>query len=71
MLNHQINSGRTFAENKLSSSFSANRCVTMNQVRGIFGLGMEDYIGKIAFPAVQVSALLRSLAVRLFPALKE
>lgn len=26
----------------------------MNQVRGIFGLGMEDYIGKIAFPAVQV-----------------
>eukprot|EP00967_Tisochrysis_lutea_P149661 scaffold288128_cov20-Tisochrysis_lutea.AAC.2 len=25
----------------------------MNQVRGIFGLGMEDYIGKIAFPAVQ------------------
>jgi hypothetical protein len=26
----------------------------MNQVKGIFGLGMEDYIGKIAFPAVQV-----------------
>lgn len=33
---------------------SSHRCVTMNQVRGIFGLGMDDYIGKIAFPAVQV-----------------
>ncbi|KAL6765634.1 hypothetical protein V8C86DRAFT_2455941 [Haematococcus lacustris] len=31
------------------------RCVTMNQVRGIFGLTMEDYIGKIAFPAVQAA----------------
>lgn len=30
------------------------RCVSMNQVRGIFGLGMEDNIGKIGFPAVQV-----------------
>ncbi len=29
------------------------RCVTMNQVRGIFGFTMEDNIGKIAFPAVQ------------------
>jgi hypothetical protein len=27
----------------------------MNQVRGAFGLGMEDYIGKIAFPAVQAA----------------
>lgn len=26
----------------------------MNQVRGIFGFTMEDNIGKIAFPAVQV-----------------
>jgi hypothetical protein len=25
----------------------------MNQVRGIFGFTMDDYIGKIAFPAVQ------------------
>lgn len=33
------------------------RCVTMNQVRGIFGLGMDDYIGKIAFPAVQVGSV--------------
>ena len=31
------------------------RCVTMNQVRGIFGFTMEDNIGKIAFPAVQAS----------------
>lgn len=27
----------------------------MNQVRGIFGLGPEDNIGKISFPAIQVS----------------
>lgn len=31
------------------------RAVTMNQVRGIFGFTMEDYIGKIAFPAVQAA----------------
>ncbi|KAG2453564.1 hypothetical protein HYH02_001783 [Chlamydomonas schloesseri] len=31
------------------------RCVTMNQVRGIFGFSMEDNIGKIAFPAVQAA----------------
>ncbi|PRW61499.1 tryptophan--tRNA cytoplasmic [Chlorella sorokiniana] len=31
------------------------RCVTMNQVRGIFGFTMEDNIGKIAFPAVQAA----------------
>lgn len=31
------------------------RCVTMNQVRGIFGFTMDDYIGKIAFPAVQAA----------------
>lgn len=34
---------------------SPPRCVTMNQVRGIFGFTMEDYIGKIAFPAVQAA----------------
>ena len=27
----------------------------MNQVRGIFGFTMDDYIGKIAFPAVQAA----------------
>lgn len=31
------------------------RCVTMNQVRGIFGFSPEDNIGKIAFPAVQAA----------------
>lgn len=30
------------------------RCVTMNQVKGIFGFTTDDYIGKIAFPAIQV-----------------
>ena len=34
------------------------RCVTMNQVRGIFGFTQEDNIGKIAFPAVQASCVL-------------
>lgn len=31
------------------------RCVTLNQVRGIFGLTGEDNIGKISFPAVQAA----------------
>jgi tryptophanyl-tRNA synthetase len=31
------------------------RCVTMNQVRGIFGFSMEDHIGKISFPAIQAA----------------
>ena len=31
------------------------RCVTMNQIRGIFGFTMDDYIGKISFPAVQAA----------------
>uniref|UniRef100_A0A7S0YEQ1 Tryptophan--tRNA ligase, cytoplasmic n=1 Tax=Polytomella parva TaxID=51329 RepID=A0A7S0YEQ1_9CHLO len=31
------------------------RCVTMNQVKGIFGFTMEENIGKIAFPAVQAA----------------
>ncbi|XP_015926189.1 tryptophan--tRNA ligase, cytoplasmic [Parasteatoda tepidariorum] len=31
------------------------RCVTFNQVRGIFGFGDSDCIGKIAFPAVQAA----------------
>jgi tryptophanyl-tRNA synthetase len=32
-----------------------SRCVSMNQVRGIFGLTQDDNIGKIAFPAVQAA----------------
>jgi tryptophanyl-tRNA synthetase len=31
------------------------RCVSMNQVRGIFGLNESDNIGKIGFPAVQAA----------------
>lgn len=31
------------------------RSVTMNQVRGIFGLTESDNIGKIGFPAVQAA----------------
>ncbi|KFM27001.1 Tryptophan-tRNA ligase, cytoplasmic [Auxenochlorella protothecoides] len=31
------------------------RCVTMNQVKGIFGFTTDDYIGKIAFPAIQAA----------------
>lgn len=31
------------------------KCVTFNQVKGIFGFGDSDCIGKIAFPAVQAA----------------
>lgn len=31
------------------------KCVTFNQVKGIFGFGDSDPIGKIAFPAVQAA----------------
>lgn len=31
------------------------RSVTFNQVKGIFGFGDSDSIGKIAFPAVQAA----------------
>ena len=31
----------------------AQKCVTMNQARGIFGFSDSDCIGKISFPAVQ------------------
>lgn len=31
------------------------RCVSMNQVRGIFGLTESDNIGKIGFPAIQAA----------------
>lgn len=43
-----------------SSAFYKNilriqRCVTFNQVKGIFGFGDSDKIGKIAFPAIQAA----------------
>lgn len=34
------------------------KCVTFNQVKGIFGFGDSDPIGKIAFPAVQAAPAL-------------
>lgn len=35
-----------------------SKCVTFNQVKGIFGFGDSDGIGKIIFPAVQVAPAL-------------
>lgn len=34
------------------------KCVTFNQVKGIFGFGDSDVIGKISFPAVQATPAL-------------
>ncbi|CAB0015190.1 unnamed protein product [Nesidiocoris tenuis] len=34
------------------------KCVTFNQVKGIFGFGDSDVIGKIAFPAIQAAPCL-------------
>jgi len=34
------------------------RCVTLNQARGIFGFQGEDNIGKVAFPAIQAAPAL-------------
>ena len=31
------------------------KCVTYNQVKGIFGFGDSDVIGKISFPAIQAA----------------
>lgn len=36
------------------------RCVTFNQVKGIFGFGDSDIIGKIGFPAAQAAPALSS-----------
>lgn len=36
------------------------KCVTFNQVKGIFGFGDSDIIGKIGFPAVQAAPALSS-----------
>ena len=34
------------------------KCVTFNQVKGIFGFGDSDVIGKIGFPAAQAAPAL-------------
>ena len=52
-----------FADTDYISSSSAfyrticriQKCVTFSQARGIFGFTDSDSIGKIAFPAIQVS----------------
>ena len=31
------------------------KCVTASQVKGIFGFGMSDNIGKYAYPAIQAA----------------
>lgn len=36
------------------------KCVTFNQVKGIFGFGDSDIIGKIGFPAAQAAPALSS-----------
>lgn len=36
------------------------KCVTFNQVKGIFGFGDSDPIGKIGFPAAQAAPALSS-----------
>nr|XP_022914046.1 tryptophan--tRNA ligase, cytoplasmic [Onthophagus taurus] len=41
------------------------KCVTFNQVKGIFGFGDSDIIGKIAFPAIQAAPCLSTT----FPAI--
>jgi len=42
------------------------RCVTMNQIRGIFGLTSDDSIGKISFPAVQAAPVFHDTFPDLF-----
>ena len=35
------------------------KCVTFNQVKGCFGFGDSDCIGKISFPAIQAAPSFR------------
>lgn len=42
------------------------KCVTFNQVKGIFGFGDSDVIGKISFPAVQASPALSTSFPHIF-----
>ncbi|XP_077995089.1 tryptophan--tRNA ligase, cytoplasmic-like [Glandiceps talaboti] len=46
-----IGSSSAFYQNMLR----VQRCVTFNQVKGIFGFGDSDCIGKISFPATQAA----------------
>jgi len=54
-----------------SSDFYRNilkiqRCVTFNQVKGIFGFGDGDKIGKISFPAIQAAPSFSSSFPQIF-----
>jgi tryptophanyl-tRNA synthetase len=42
------------------------KCVTFNQVKGIFGFGDSDCIGKIAFPAIQAATSFSSSFPQIF-----
>ena len=42
------------------------KCVTYNQVKGIFGFGDSDIIGKICFPAVQAAPALSTTFPSIF-----
>ncbi|XP_018332443.1 tryptophan--tRNA ligase, cytoplasmic [Agrilus planipennis] len=42
------------------------KCVTFNQVKGIFGFGDSDVIGKISFPAVQATPCLSTSFPHIF-----
>lgn len=46
------------------------KCVTYNQVKGIFGFTESDVIGKISFPAVQAAPALSSSFPFIFSNLK-
>lgn len=47
------------------------RCVTFNQVKGIFGFGDSDCIGKIAFPAIQAAPSFSSSFPEIFGSRKD
>lgn len=42
------------------------KCVTFNQVKGIFGFGDSDVIGKISFPSVQATPALSTSFPQIF-----
>ncbi|XP_073974691.1 tryptophanyl-tRNA synthetase [Rhodnius prolixus] len=42
------------------------KCVTFNQVKGIFGFGDSDVIGKISFPAIQAAPALSTSFPQIF-----
>ena len=47
------------------------KCVTMNQAKGIFGFSDSDNIGKMAFPAVQAAPAFSTTFPKIFGANKD